>query len=133
VKRIAVIAHAAKSLGGGLPELRERLVREGYDDPIWYEVEKSRQAPKRVRRAIDEGASLLLVWGGDGMVQRSLDALPAHEPPPVAIMPAGTANLFANNLGVPIDLEQALDVALHGADRRLDAGRINGERFDVMA
>jgi diacylglycerol kinase (ATP) len=133
VKRIAVIAHAAKSLGGGLPELRERLVREGYDNPIWYEVEKSRQAPKRVRRAIDEGASLLLVWGGDGMVQRSLDALPTHEPPPLAIIPAGTANLFANNLGVPIDLEKALDVALHGADRRLDAGRINGERFGVMA
>ena len=54
--------------------LRERLVAEGYEDLIWYEVEKSRQAPKRVRRAIDEGASLLLVWGGDGMVQRSLDA-----------------------------------------------------------
>jgi YegS/Rv2252/BmrU family lipid kinase len=133
MKPIAVIAHAAKSLGGGLPELRERLVREGYDDPIWYEVQKSRQAPKRVRRAIDDGASLLLVWGGDGMVQRCVDALPANEPPPLGIIPAGTANLFANNLGVPIDLEKALDVALHGTDRRLDAGRVNGERFGVMA
>ena len=133
MKRIAVIAHAGKSLGGGLPELRERLVAEGCEDLLWYEVEKSRQAPKRVRRAIDEGASLLLVWGGDGIVQRSLDALPAHEPPPLAILPAGTANLFANNLGMPIDLEGALEVALHGADRRLDVGRINGERFGVMA
>jgi diacylglycerol kinase (ATP) len=133
MKRIAVIAHTGKSLGGGLAELRERLIAEGYEEPLWYEFAKSRQAPKQVRRAIDEGASLLLLWGGDGTVQRSLDALPAHEPPPLAVLPAGTANLFANNLGVPIDLEGALDVALHGADRRLDVGRINGERFGVMA
>jgi YegS/Rv2252/BmrU family lipid kinase len=133
VKRVAVIAHSRKSLGGGLTELRERLVQEGLDDPIWYEVQKSRQAPKRVRQAIAEGASLLLLWGGDGTVQRSLNALPKREPPPIAVLPAGTANLFANNLGIPIDLEKALDVALHGADRRLDVGQVNDERFGVMA
>ena len=133
MKRIAVVAHASKSLGGGLSELRERLVAEGHEDPIWYEIAKSKQAPKRVRQAIDDGASLLLVWGGDGTVQRALDALPTREPPPLAIMPAGTANLFANNLGIPIDLAGALDVALHGADKQLDVGRINGERFGVMA
>ena len=133
MKRIAVVAHARKRLGGGLAELRERLAVAGYDDPIWYEVQKSRQAPSRVRQAVDDGAALLLLWGGDGTVQRALDALPKREPPPIAILPAGTANLFANNLGVPVDLEKALDVALHGADRRLDVGRINGERFGVMA
>jgi hypothetical protein len=35
---IAVVAHAGKSLGGGLGELREVLAREGFADPLWYEV-----------------------------------------------------------------------------------------------
>ena len=48
-------------------------------------------------------------------------------------LPAGTANLFASNLGIADDLPTAVATALHGADRRLDVGRINGERFSVMA
>jgi YegS/Rv2252/BmrU family lipid kinase len=132
MKPIAVIAHAGKSFGGGLPELRELLDASGAD-VIWHEIDKSRQASKRVRRAIDDGAALLLIWGGDGTVQRCIDALPAHEPPPIGILPAGTANLLASNLGIPSDLPGALDAALHGGDRRLDVGRVNGERFAVMA
>ena len=49
---IAVVAHSRKSLGGGLPELREILAREGVTDPLWYEVSKSRRAPKYARRAV---------------------------------------------------------------------------------
>ena len=72
-KRVAVIAHSGKQLGGGLDELR-RLLHEHGVEPRWYEVPKSKKAPKRVRRALDDGAELLIVWGGDGMVQRC-----AHE------------------------------------------------------
>jgi YegS/Rv2252/BmrU family lipid kinase len=132
MKPIAVIAHAKKSFGGGLSELRELLDAAGAD-VVWHEVDKSRQASKRVKRAVDDGAALILVWGGDGTVQRCIDALPPQEPPPIGILPAGTANLFASNLGIPSDLPGALDVALHGGDRRLDVGRVNGERFAVMA
>ena len=132
MKPIAVIAHSKKSFGGGLPELR-RLLEATDAEVIWHQVDKSRQASKRVKQAIDDGAALILAWGGDGTVQRCIDALPAQEPPPLGILPAGTANLLASNLGIPSDLEGALDVALHGADRPLDVGRINGERFAVMA
>jgi diacylglycerol kinase (ATP) len=133
MKPIAVIAHAGKSFDGGLAQLRQLLTEADHPDPIWYEVDKSRKAPSRVKQAIDDGAALLLLWGGDGMVQRSVDALPKTEPPPIGVLPAGTANLFASNLGIPDDLPGALAVALHGTDRRLDVGRINGERFVVMA
>jgi YegS/Rv2252/BmrU family lipid kinase len=51
----------------------------------------------------------------------------------LAIIPAGTANLFATNLGIPKDIEQAVAIGLHGARRTLDVGRFNGERFAVMA
>src|SRR4029077_7321531 len=52
---------------------------------------------------------------------------------PLAIIPAGTANLFATNLGIPSDIEAAVAVGFHGARRRVDLGRFNGERFAVMA
>ena len=130
--KLAVVAHAGKTMGGGLPELRRVLAAAGVDDPFWCEVPKSRKAPPQVKRALDEGAELVIVWGGDGMVQRCVDVLSGSEVP-LAVVPAGTANLFATNLGIPKEIEGAVDVALHGDLRRLDVGRFNGERFAVMA
>jgi diacylglycerol kinase (ATP) len=134
--RVAVIAHTGKTLGGGLDELRRLITAEGVDDLLWYEVPKSRKAPKRVRQALAKHADLLVVWGGDGMVQRCLDTVAregAGRSVAVGIIPAGTANLFAHNIGIPAELPDALRVALHGRDHRLDLGRMNGEHFAVMA
>jgi YegS/Rv2252/BmrU family lipid kinase len=89
-------------------------------------------APDCVRDAIDGGAGLLFVWGGDGMVQRCIDAV-GDAPVALAILPAGTGNLLARNLDIPIDLEAAVDIGLHGARRTIDVGTVNGERFAVMA
>jgi diacylglycerol kinase (ATP) len=132
VADVAVVAHSGKSLGGGLPELRQLLASEGVTDPLWYEVAKSRQAPKFARRAAAKGVDVLFVWGGDGTVQRCVEAV-AGTGTAVAILPAGTANLLAENLNVPHDLTEAVRVGLHGDRRRLDTGSVNGERFTVMA
>ena len=91
MRRAAVIAHAGKSFGGGLPELRRELKRQGVEDPLWVEVPKSRYASKQVERVLGEGIDLLFVWGGDGMVQRCVDAMVDSEAA-LAIVPAGTAN-----------------------------------------
>jgi YegS/Rv2252/BmrU family lipid kinase len=132
VADVAVVAHSGKSLGGGLPELREILAREGITDPLWYEVSKSRRAPEYARQAVAKGADVMFVWGGDGTVQRCIDAV-AGTDTAVAILPAGTANLLAMNLRIPGDLAEAVQVGLHGDRRRLDTGSVNGERFTVMA
>ena len=129
---VAVIAHSGKQLGGGLGELRSALSSSGVTDPLWYEVLKSKGAPKRAKRALKEGADLVFVWGGDGMVQRCVDAL-AGTGATLAIVPAGTANLLATNLGIPQDIEAAVQIGLHGSRRNLDVGVVNGERFAVMA
>src|SRR5258705_11813381 len=129
---VAVIPHARKTLGGGLAELRRALDAAGVSDPFWCEVAKSSKAPAQVRRALDEGAELIIAWGGDGMVQRCVDVL-AGSAVSLAIIPAGTANLFATNLGIPRDIEQAVAIGLYGDRRSLDVGRFNGERFAVMA
>jgi len=129
---VAVIAHSGKTLDGGLPELRKALARQGVTDPLWIEVDKSRKAPKQIRAALEQGADLIFVWGGDGMVQRGVDVI-AGTKATMAIVPAGTANLFASNLGIPKKIDAAVETGLHGQRRKLDVGDINGEKFAVMA
>ena len=132
-KTVAVVAHSGKTLGGGLSELRRVLQEAGYPRPIWREVSKSRKAPKAIRRAVKKGARLIFVWGGDGMVQRCVDAVAGKKKVDLAIVPAGTANLLATNLGIPKQVAEAVRVGLHGARHTLDVGVVNGERFAVMA
>jgi diacylglycerol kinase (ATP) len=132
MNKIAVIAHARKSLDGGLPALRRALEHHGIFDPLWCEVAKSREARKGLRSALKQGAELVFVWGGDGMVQRCADVV-ADSNAAMAILPAGTANLFASNLGIPKSIDAAVEIGLRGDRRKLDLGSVNGEKFAVMA
>jgi diacylglycerol kinase (ATP) len=129
---VAVVAHSGKTLGGGLHELRDKLALAGITDPLWFEVPKSRMAPKQVENALTQGAKLVFVWGGDGMVQRCVDATVGSDAV-LAIIPAGTANLFASSLKIPKDIGEAVSVGLTGPRHKFDVGRINGEHFIVMA
>jgi diacylglycerol kinase (ATP) len=130
--KVAVVAHAGKTVGGGLPELRRTLAEAGVAEPLWTEVPKSKRAPAAVEQALGDGAELILAWGGDGMMRRCVNALKDTQVP-LAIVPAGTSNLFATHLGIEPDIAQAVEVALHGERRRLDVGRFDDERFAVMA
>lgn len=130
--KIAVIAHSRKSLGGGLPALREALRARGVVDPLWMEIAKGRQATSCARQAIDHDADVVFAWGGDGTVQRCIDVL-AGTGTPLAIFPAGTANLLARNLGLPDDIDELVEAGLSGCRRSIDTGTVNGEHFAVMA
>ena len=135
---MGVIVNQGKLLAGdGLEELRAALADAGHADPPWREVPKSKKAPKRVVELVEKcGVDRLLVWGGDGTVRRCIDTLLTEGLDHVAIgvLPAGTGNLLANNLGIPIDLRSAVDVALHGDPAPIDVGVVNDEQhFVVMA
>src|ERR1051326_8973247 len=125
MERVAVIAHTGKTLGGGLPELRRLVDAEGAK-VNWYEVSKSAKAPAKIRKALKHRPDFVILWGGDGLVQRCVDALVGHDMP-IAVVPAGTANLFARNLGIPIDVAAAVEAGFRGVRRRVDLGRMNGE------
>ena len=130
---VAVVANSQKTMsGGGLLELRRALEAEGVSDPLWFEVTKSKHAPRCVKDALAQGADLIFAWGGDGLVQRCIDVI-ADSSTVLAILPAGTANLLATNLGIPREVDAAVRVGLHGERRKLDVGKINGEFFAVMA
>jgi YegS/Rv2252/BmrU family lipid kinase len=132
--KLGVIAHREKMLGGGLGELRNLLDRAGFSDHEWYEMSRSKEGPAGLRAMVDDGVDRVLVWGGDGTVRRCIDTIVGDHFDHVSlgILPAGTANLLAKNLNIPIDLEGAFDVALHGEARPVDVGVMNGEHFAVM-
>lgn len=136
MRTVAVVAHNKKTIGGGLPELRAALAEAGIAKPLWHEISSSAKAPQRIKKCLRQGADLVLVWGGDGTLQRCIDALAdadAGAKVALGIVPAGTANLLAVNLGIPQDVRKAVDIALGGHQRRIDVGCINGEHFAVMA
>ena len=74
----------------------------------------------------------MLASGGDGTITACVSGV-AGTGVPLGVLPCGTGNLLARNLGLPLSLDEALAVALAGADRRLDVGTANGRPFVVMA
>ena len=89
--KVAVVAHAEKVLGDGLPALRRALAAEGIEDPLWYEVPKAKKAPAQVERALEEGAELVFAWGGDGTMNE-IGAELAFSNTALAIIPGGSGN-----------------------------------------
>jgi YegS/Rv2252/BmrU family lipid kinase len=77
-------------------------------------------------------ADVVCACGGDGTVQACATAL-AGGSVPLAILPSGTGNLLARNLGIPMELHEAAWVAVHGRWRPIDLGTYGAERFCVMA
>ncbi len=82
-----------------------------------------------VRQALDWGAERIAVYGGDGTVSSVAQAL-AGVDAALAILPGGTGNVMAAELGVPSDLQAACQL-LTGPNelRRVDVGRVNGQIF----
>ena len=88
-------------------------------------------AQQLTQQAIDEGADLIIAYGGDGTVKEVVSGLVNHDVP-VALMHGGTGNAMANHLGIPADLEKALRLIFEPHDLRgVDLGRaINQEKPD---
>jgi YegS/Rv2252/BmrU family lipid kinase len=81
-----------------------------------------------VRKAIADGAPMIIVGGGDGSLSSTIDFV-VNKECVFALLPLGTANSFARTLGVPLDLEGAVNVIATGERRRIDLGKLNGDYF----
>jgi YegS/Rv2252/BmrU family lipid kinase len=100
-----------------------------------YEYART-EAPGHARElaaaALAGGYGRVLVAGGDGTVLEAVSVLVDCDPA-LALLPVGTGNQLAANLGVPSRVGAALDVALAGKVRRIDVGMLDGQPFTIIA
>jgi YegS/Rv2252/BmrU family lipid kinase len=139
-KRLAVILNPIKVEDpDAFRAMVERTAAEaGWSPPTWYTTTVEDPGRSMAEDAAISGAEMVLVCGGDGTV-RTVCAELAGTGVSVGVVPAGTGNLLARNLGIPLFLQAAVDVALHGQDRAIDLVKVTGdglrtdEHFMVMA
>jgi diacylglycerol kinase family enzyme len=81
-----------------------------------------------MRREVDAGCDALVVGGGDGTINTGAQAV-LERGIPLGVLPLGTLNHFAKDLGIPLDLEEAARVVLEGVVCKVDAGEVNGRLF----
>ncbi len=108
------------------------LAAQGWDEPMWLETTQADPGRGQATEAVRAGVDLVMAAGGDGTITACAAGL-AGQLVPLAILPSGTGNVLAVNLGIPLDLAQALDVALTGVDRKIDLGVANDRPFVAMA
>ena len=81
-----------------------------------------------MRRAVEDGCDTLVAGGGDGTINCGASAVVGRKIP-LGVLPLGTLNHFAKDLGIPLDLDEATKVVLDGIVCQVDVGEVNGRVF----
>ena len=138
-RRLAVVLNPVKVEDPGqFRSIVSAMATEaGWSEPTWHYTTVEDPGTGMAEAAAVAGADLVMVCGGDGTV-REVCAELAGTGIPVGIVPAGTGNLLARNLGIPLYIRAAIDVALNGQDRAIDMVDVSGDgiedtHFMVMA
>src|ERR1051326_6802994 len=126
-KHIALVIHGSRA---DYPEVRHLIdwVRQkGHlvEPMVTYAVgDATAFAADAGRRGVDVVAAA----GGDGTVNEVVNGLDGYDVP-LGIIPVGTANDFARQVGIPADADHAMDVILQRKPKRVDTASLNGRRF----
>jgi diacylglycerol kinase family enzyme len=110
----------------------DALAGAGWPEPAWFETTPEDAGRGQAKKAVEEGAELVFACGGDGTVMAVVDAL-AGSDVAMAVIPQGTGNLLAANLGLATDAATGVQVVLEGGRKRIDVGMADGQAFAVMA
>lgn len=128
--RVALVINAAAgSVEGsvGPDVIRNKLAAAGI--AIAEEPDPDAPLPERLKAAAGSAdIAAIVVAGGDGTIGCAAQVLTGQEVP-LAILPFGTMNLLAKDLGLPLDLDGAVATLRAGAARAIDVGEVNGRVF----
>lgn len=134
MSRAAVIVNPTKL--GDSEAFRNRVRKimgdSGWEEPLWLETTPDDPGRGQAKSAVGSGVDLVVACGGDGTVTACAEGV-ADTGVPLGIIPLGTGNLLARNVGLPMGLDQALTVAIGDVQKAIDVGRVNGSLFVVMA
>ena len=104
----------------------------GCDPSNVFITERPGHARELALGAIARGISTIVAWGGDGTMNEIGTAI-AFTDARLALVPSGSGNGLARELGIPFDASAALDVAFNGRERTIDAGEIDQRLFFNVA
>ena len=121
--RVAIIVNPTKvDMRALTTAITDTEAAAGWGPSLWLETSVADPGQGRAREAIEAGVSAVLAAGGDGTVRAVAEGM-LESGIPMVLLPAGTGNLLARNLDVPIGrLTEAVRVAVEGVDHAIDAG-----------
>src|SRR5262245_6128838 len=126
-KHIALIVHGDRADRPDLRHLVSWVRDKGHFVEPLATFEKG-DAATFARQAAHRGVDVVAAVGGDGTVNEVVNGLDGYDVP-LGIIPLGTANDFARQVGIPADADHAMDVILQRKPQRLDTASLNGRRF----
>ncbi len=130
-KRIAVVSNAAS--GGfldspGAPDTLPALLRDAGFAAEFIAPEAG-TLPERIKLACESGAEMVVIAGGDGSIACAAQSV-ARTGMVLGILPFGTMNVLAKDLGIPVgDVAAAVAVLRNGQVREIDAAEVNGQLY----
>jgi len=132
MRAVVVLNAGAGALqSGNGAELKDRIVRTCLELGVAADVRAVPAAGLKQeieRAAADSAADVLILGGGDGSIKTGAAAL-AGTGRPLGLLPLGTLNHFARDLGIPPGIEDALRTAVSGQVREVDVAEVNGVVF----
>jgi diacylglycerol kinase (ATP) len=136
-RRCAVIFNPVKVSDSFKEALSERVAAAKWAEPVWLPTAEDDPGRSMAAAAVKGQFDLVVAAGGDGTVRVVADGL-ANSGIPMGIVPSGTANLLARNLGIPTAEADAIEVVMSGRTRTIDLIKLSvdgrePEHFAVMA
>ena len=136
--KVAVIINPISGTGGRPDIARQRaelaatsLEARGVEPQVFV-TERAGHARELALSLVNQGVSCVVAWGGDGTINEVASAL-AFTQTALGIVPSGSGNGLARELGIPFVPQEALGIAVGGADRVIDAGELDGHLFFNIA
>jgi diacylglycerol kinase (ATP) len=102
----------------------------GWKVDLWYTQARG-DGGQLARKAVEQKANLVIAAGGDGTINEIIQGLTGSETA-LGVLPTGTVNVWAREMGIPLDDAGARQVLVNGQTRRIDLGCVNGRYFMLM-
>ena len=127
----------ANPISGGFPRHHQEynetiafLREQGWQVDLWL-TDGPGAARELAQRAVEQHIAVVIAAGGDGTINEIIQALAGSETA-LGVLPTGTVNVWAREMGIPLEQVKAREILVQGQTRRVDLGRVNERYFLLM-